>query len=287
MRSRNLITAALCAVAAVVVSAAMTWVVPPPEADASGGEGGRGGAAAPLRALGDGAEPGSGTSAPPAGGPARTAVPPPSGPRAPGSPPAFVGTLFPAGLTGGHYCTATVVRSPGRDLIVTAGHCLTEGPTGSGGAVFAPGYADGRAPYGTWRLTEVTEDPRWARDGEDAYDLAFARLAPDLTGRRVEEVTGAAPLDTRGRTRETVTVTGYPSAADAPHTCTATAALPDPELQRFDCAGFPTGTSGSPWIARDGRIVGVLTGGDTDDRSTSTVLGPWAGALYARATAGR
>ncbi|WP_449482622.1 trypsin-like serine peptidase [Streptomyces avidinii] len=188
-------------------------------------------------------------------------------------------------MTGDHFCTATVVHSPGRNLIVTAGHCLLAGRAGEGGAIFAPAYADGSAPHGTWKIEEVFEDAHWSDETDDDYDLAFARLAPDASGRDIEDVTGAAVLDTTGRTGEEVTVTGYPADRKVPRTCTSRAIRSTPTEQRFDCADFPGGTSGSAWIAADGKIIGVLTGGDTDDVSTSTVLGDYAAALYARATA--
>lgn len=200
---------------------------------------------------------------------------------------AFTGALFTDGLDSDHFCTATVVQSPGRNLIVTAGHCLLDGDQGGGTAVFAPAYANGVAPYGTWKLEEAFEDDRWAEGTDDSYDLAFARLAPDATGRSIEDVTGAAVLDTSGRSGEEVTVTGYPADRKVPRTCTAVTVRESATEQRFDCADFPGGTSGSAWIARDGKIIGILTGGDTDDVSTSTVLGEYAASLYAKATAKR
>ncbi|MFZ3498342.1 trypsin-like serine peptidase [Streptomyces sp. 5.8] len=207
-------------------------------------------------------------------------------PPAPGGPASFAGALFEGDVTGRHFCTATVVHSPGRNLIVTAGHCLLAGRVKEGGASFAPAYADGRAPYGTWKIAEVFEDPRWANGTNDDYDLAFARLAPDASGRNIEDVTGAAVLDTTGRTDEQVTVTGYPSDRTVPRTCLSRAVRLSATEQRFDCADFPGGTSGSAWIAGDGKIIGVLTGGDTDDVSTSTILNDYAAQLYARATGG-
>ncbi|WP_424212383.1 trypsin-like serine peptidase [Streptomyces sp. BI20] len=200
----------------------------------------------------------------------------------------FAGPLFEGPLADGHFCTATVVHSPGGNLIATAGHCLSDGaPTEGRGAVFAPGFTDGKAPYGTWRITEVFQDSRWADSQDDAYDLAFARLAPDASGRSVESVVGAAGLDTAGRVGEPITVTGYPSDRDRPRVCAGPAVRTSATEQRFDCADFPGGTSGSAWIAADGAVVGVLTGGDTDDVSTSTVFGDWTADLYRRATAGR
>lgn len=272
---RSVVTAVLCAVAALGASAAVAELVPPPD-----------GADAPVRAK-SAAPSGSAT------GPARSQASkpqlatPPATPK-PGGPAAFTGALFTGGLDGDHFCTATVVRSPGKNLLITAGHCLLEGEQGGEGtAVFAPAYANGFAPYGTWKIERVYEDERWADGTDDDYDLAFARLAPDAKGRNIEDVTGAAPLDTSGRAGEEVTVTGYPADRKVPRTCTAVATRLSPTEQQFDCADFPGGTSGSAWIGRDGKIIGILTGGDTDDVSTSTVLGDYAAKLYAKATAGR
>ena len=59
---------------------------------------------------------------------------------------------------------------------------------------------------------------------------------------------------------------------------------------RFDCAGFYSGTSGSPWVtkfqlhAHTSTIVGVIggyqQGGDTDSVSYSSYFGPAIRALY-------
>ncbi|MFF5706198.1 trypsin-like serine peptidase [Streptomyces sp. NPDC012794] len=279
---RSVVTAVLCALAALGASAAVAELAPPPEG------------AAPVRAESalPSASP-TGPSRPQVSKP-QLATPPPAAtspaaanPR-PGGTAAFTGALFTGGLDGEHFCTATVVRSPGKNLIVTAGHCLMEGKqSGGAGAVFAPGYLNGTAPYGVWKLDEVYEDERWAEGTDDDYDLAFARLAPDDKGRAIEDVTGGAPLDTSGRAGEEVTVTGYPADRKVPRTCTAVAVRTGEREQRFDCADFPGGTSGSAWIGRDGKIIGILTGGDTDDVSTSTVLGDYAARLYARATAQR
>ncbi|MEV7416244.1 trypsin-like serine protease [Streptomyces sp. NPDC089919] len=283
MDRRNVVTAVLCAVAAVGGSALVTVLAPPddgpagqPAAAAASATPGPGGAASPA--------PAAATSAPTA--PAAGSAPPAAGASKTGGAGAVSGVLFTGSDPGGHFCSATVVHSPGRSLIVTAGHCLATG----GGLVpdqsvrFAPGYADGKTPYGTWKIEQVWQDERWSDGADDDYDLSFARVAPDPQGRRLEDVTGAAVLDTSGRTGEKVTVTGYPTGRTAPRTCTAVSVKVSDTIQQFDCADFPTGTSGGGWIAaKDGRLVGVLTGGDTDAQSTSTVLGMYALALYQRA----
>ncbi|WP_308299786.1 trypsin-like serine protease [Streptomyces sp. CJ_13] len=282
---RTVVTAVLCVAAALGASAAMTKVVPPVESRVTA-QSKTGPKGTPTPTASSPSQPPkqpqlAGTpSTSPTASPGASVTP---GSPAPGAAATFTGALFAGGLEGDHFCTATVVRSPGRNLIVTAGHCLLSGTSGVGGAVFAPAYANGKAPFGTWKLEEVYEDSRWSSGGDEDYDLAFARLAPDASGRNIEDLTGGADLDTSGRAGEEVTVTGYPADRKVPRTCTAVAVRQGTKEQRFDCADFPGGTSGSAWIARDGKIIGILTGGDTDDVSTSTVLGPYAADLYTKA----
>lgn len=49
---------------------------------------------------------------------------------------ARVGPVFRDGLSGGHFCTGSVVRSEAHDLVVTAAHCLDGGTD----LVFVPGF---------------------------------------------------------------------------------------------------------------------------------------------------
>ena len=48
------------------------------------------------------------------------------------------------------------MRSANRDTVLTAGHCVNDGP----GAfhtnwMFVPGYRDGARPYGTWTARDL------------------------------------------------------------------------------------------------------------------------------------
>src|SRR5262249_13527628 len=61
---------------------------------------------------------------------------------------AAVGALFTevSGRLGRHFCTASVVDSPGGDVAVSAAHCFSQS-SASGPVVFVPGYDKGAAPY--------------------------------------------------------------------------------------------------------------------------------------------
>ncbi|MEU4154603.1 trypsin-like serine peptidase [Streptomyces sp. NPDC026659] len=200
---------------------------------------------------------------------------------------ARVGALFRAGrggrLTGGHYCTASVVHSAHRDLIVTAAHCVAGVP---GDLVFVPGYRNGWAPYGVWKVAARVLPERWDEDS----DVAFARLG-ERGGKRVEDVVGGNRFVTGTATGATaVTVTGYPDSREVPISCTNKPVAHSRTQQRIVCPDFTSGTSGSPWINGNGQVVGVLggheRGGSTPGVSYSVVLGRGAARLYTSAATG-
>ncbi|WP_372465003.1 trypsin-like serine peptidase [Streptomyces plumbidurans] len=197
---------------------------------------------------------------------------------------ARVGALFDAdrtaSLAGGHFCTASVVHSPHRDLVVTAAHCLD----GDGDLVFVPGYRNGRAPYGTWEIRRTFLPDGWSEGQDEDSDVAFAVLG-DRDGKGVEDVVGANRFVTGMATGATaVTVTGYPDSREAPVSCTNKPTPHSRTQQRIACPGLSGGTSGSPWVNGDRQVVGVLggyeQGGKTDDVSYSVVLGAQAAELY-------
>ena len=75
-----------------------------------------------------------------------------------------VGALFTmtGGRLGRHFCTASVIDSPTRDLLVTAAHCVSRYPdTNPAGLAFVPGYVNGSARYGIWTITRIFADSAW------------------------------------------------------------------------------------------------------------------------------
>ncbi|WP_277441466.1 trypsin-like serine protease [Streptomyces sp. SPB162] len=206
-----------------------------------------------------------------------------------------VGALFDGGLSGGHFCTASVVRSAGKNVVVTAAHCLSGGTDGT---VFVPGYHDGEAPYGVWPLQGVTLAPGWTSGADQDLDVAFAEVAP-LHGREVQDVVGGYTFGTSGSrdndaaTATTVRITGYPSTADAPLTCYNDVTAYSADQLRIACTDYTGGTSGSPWVtgldpeSGTGTVIGVIggyqEGGDTADVSYSPAFDSAIGALYEQA----
>jgi hypothetical protein len=186
-----------------------------------------------------------------------------------------------------HFCTASVVDSPGGDLAVSAAHCFDET---SGPVVFVPGYDRGATPYGVWRVTAVYTSPAWRATRDEDDDVAFLRLAPAPDGVPIQDVTGAERLGTGGAARSYVQVVGYPSSLDRPVWCANWTGGFGPAQLRFDCGGYTLGTSGGPFLTDvsgptdEGTVIGVIggyeQGGDTADVSYSVAFGPAVAGLY-------
>ncbi|MFB7474734.1 trypsin-like serine peptidase [Kitasatospora sp. NPDC056184] len=206
-----------------------------------------------------------------------TPAPTPSDPpgttaTAPATPEAAtVGALFSGTVGAGtHFCTASVLHSTTGNLLLTAAHCVED----PGGVTFAPGYRDGRAPYGTWRVTAVHTTAGWSHDGDQDEDFAILETAADTSGRRIEDVVGGNTLGADEPFGADVRLYGYPAAAERPLLCTNTTGRQSAFQRVIDCPGYPGGTSGGPWISTaTGHVVGAIggyqQGGDTDDTSYS------------------
>ncbi|MEU9798775.1 trypsin-like peptidase domain-containing protein [Streptomyces sp. NPDC051000] len=217
---------------------------------------------------------------------------------------------------GEHWCTASVVDSPEGNVVATAAHCVVpageDGVPGQvahdglaiGALAFAPAFSGeggGRPPLGVWKVRSVHVDDRWRKWGDDTVDFAFLTVEPDENGRSLQDRVGRSEAPkadwTSGYERD-VTVVGYPESGHNPRnqpvSCTTQTRHDedDPDMLYIACSGFWTGTSGSPWIAdrggagQPGRLIGVLSGGDTDVDSTAALYDERAKALYESAARG-
>jgi V8-like Glu-specific endopeptidase len=215
--------------------------------------------------------------------------------KLPGFPDTYrVGALF--ALTGQvrHYCTASVVDSPHRNLVITAAHCVHAGAGGGyrQGIGFAPGYRDGSYPAGMWQVRSALVAPGWQESSDPDADVAFLVMEP-LRGRNIEDAVGGNRLAT-GRAPGSTRMAGYPENADEPVSCTGTATRYRDTQLRIYCPGFTAGTSGGPWLADPdpwggGDVTGVIGGyqygGNSPDISYSSHFGDQVDALYEQAAA--
>ncbi|MGI5340531.1 FG-GAP-like repeat-containing protein [Streptomyces sp. CA-181903] len=175
-----------------------------------------------------------------------------------------VGALYTSEKAKTHHCTAFVVDSPGRDLILTAGHCK------GGNGMFIPKYDKTKPlkqqPYGFWIVNKWYWDGNFQADtSRDVSDLDFAFGRVDkYDGKNIQDVVGGNTLQRTSGAKHHVTVIGYPMTkydpADTAIKCnTQTGALPGFNQMRIDCAGLWGGVSGSPWFASVDYDRGVGT----------------------------
>jgi V8-like Glu-specific endopeptidase len=205
-----------------------------------------------------------------------------------------VGALFfrsASGRLGHHFCSASVVNSPGGDLIITAAHCMTGRRPGT--IAFVPGYHDGHEPYGMWVVTGILRDVKWSDGANPDHDVAFLTVRRPHSTAAVQSLTGGEGL-AASRPGERVWTVGYPDKNGKPVSCANTVRAFSSGQLEFDCGGFPDGTSGGPMLTDVnpatglGLIVGVIggyqQGGDTDSVSYAARFGRQVSALYDKAT---
>jgi hypothetical protein len=175
-----------------------------------------------------------------------------------------VGALFPPGSST-HVCTASVVSSPARDLLLTAAHCVS----GTGrGYLFDPGFRDGVAPFGSWKVIDAYAPKGWLAHQSPKQDFVFLVVAPRRRNGRevlIQTVTGANRIATSPAPGDGVTVPAYPAGQGGdPITCTTSTYVLG-TYPAFNCTPYVGGTSGAPWLHRSGSgwtVVGIIGGLD-------------------------
>src|ERR1039457_230367 len=159
-----------------------------------------------------------------------------------------VGALFTVsnGQLGEHFCSASVVASPVKDLVITAAHCLHGEQRGQ--VAFVPEYHRHTEPYGNWTVTRVFVDAAWASSENPNDDVAFLVVSQPGNSTPTQELTGGGKLATGWKAAQRVQVIGYPNGRQRPITCTAETRAFGPQQLEFDCGGYTNGTSGVPFL---------------------------------------
>ena len=174
-------------------------------------------------------------------------------------------------------CSATVVDSEGRDLIVTAGHCLVIPGEVSGGrgiifasqVAFVPAYRNDVRPFGTYVGTRFATPRVFAQSADIAFDFGAVELAPGPTG-PIQDALGARGIafnrSVRSFRNDEFEIYGYPAKPEPGYdgermiVCFS-------QFQGFErFTGAPVigpcnqqeGSSGGGWV-RNGRVESVVS----------------------------
>lgn len=174
-----------------------------------------------------------------------------------------IGALFHSDMSAGHFCSASVIDSSARNLIVTAAHCIS----GDGsGLVFVPGYDTGRKPWGVWPVHAVYLDQNWVTRQDPLRDWAFLAVDPiRWHGKRVnlEDVTSGLRLGFKYHARQPITVAGFRAGINDPLIKCYNNLSVYHQYAQFNCTGMTGGMSGAPLMVgrpNHRHVVGVIGG---------------------------
>ena len=175
-------------------------------------------------------------------------------------------------LAGVNYvCSGSSTSAGNHDLVMTAGHCVNQGPGAfATNWAFVPAYDDGARPYGTFTFRELTTTTQWASSGDFDYDVAFAVVNPSTgstpsVGKHLSDAVGSQGIAFNQPRSQHYYSFGYPAAQ--PYDGTDIAWCHGDAVQ--DTYGGSTdeglycnltgGSSGGPWLRNYNTSTGVGT----------------------------
>jgi len=187
-----------------------------------------------------------------------------------------------------YVCSGNAIASGNENTVVTAGHCVNEGPGAFASKfTFVPAYLNGSAPFGQWNATELYAPTNWASGGDITYDTGFAVVASP-TGTSLSDTVGASGVSFNNSRGLTYSAYGYPAASpfngQTLETCYGTAT--DDPYGQSESQGIPCdmtgGSSGGPWFIGSGSN-GYQNSVNSYGYSTvrNTMFGPYWGSVIA------
>lgn len=153
-------------------------------------------------------------------------------------------------------CSGAAIDTPASTLVMTAGHCLHEGPGGGWmtNVVFVPAYENGDAPLGVFAAWNVATDSLWSAEGDWEHDYGMIITYDNGAGEHVADAAGGFGVVANQGAINDVTIIGYPAAApyDGKHQekCNdiTEPTSPPQNMISAHCPNMVAGSSGSPWL---------------------------------------
>ena len=179
------------------------------------------------------------------------------------------GKLFFNGYeTGNAYCSASVLNTPSKSVIITAAHCVYSSKEGwAKDAVFVPDYDRTQAdpdPVGVWTARSMRTFDSWRADQTDfRNDVAYVTLNDGGDANKpVVDVVGGHGLAWGGSYVFRATIFGYPTNKTNPdgrgtiYSCVKTTEESEGKVRTEGC-DFGFGGSGGPWLYRYNESTGL------------------------------
>lgn len=169
-------------------------------------------------------------------------------------------------LGGTNYvCSGSAVSSGNEDVVLTAGHCVNEGPGGyATNWAFVPAYDDGARPYGTFTARQLTTTTQWRNSGDFDYDVAFA-VMNTLNGAHLTDVVGGQAIGFNQARGQYMYSFGYPAGSPYDgsdiawcHGTVVQDTFGGSTTQGLDC-DMTGGSSGGPWFVNYNETTGLGT----------------------------
>lgn len=184
-------------------------------------------------------------------------------------------------------CSGSAVSSANEDVVLTAGHCLNEGPGDyATNFAFVPAYDDGARPYGTFTARALLTTSQWANQGDFDYDVGFA-VMNTRNGQHLTDVVGSQPIGFNLSRGQYAYSFGYPAASPYDgsdlvwcHGQTSDDRWGGSNDYALSC-NMTGGSSGGPWFTSydTGAGEGVLTSVNSFGYNglADTMFGPYLG----------
>lgn len=170
-------------------------------------------------------------------------------------------------------CSASVVVSPGKSLIFTAGHCAYDEGEWDHNFLFKPAFNNGVSPYGNWVAARIRAPTAWVSSGGTnwTYDVAVLTLYPNSEGTRIQSDVGAWGVLFNGSANRYHEVIGYPGTPE-PYNgqemigCDTSFAGWQSAYTTATNGSFPVapcnqghGSSGGPFVTEEGSVQAVMS----------------------------
>jgi V8-like Glu-specific endopeptidase len=194
------------------------------------------------------------------------------------------GKLFFKSGGGSYVCSATVVNTPSKRVIFSAGHCAVDGGVWSKNVAFVPGYHNGARPYGTFVATKLYSINGWINNENFSYDMSAAVLGGT---QKVANVVGSRGIRWNLARPQNFVSFGYPAGfpfnGETLWSCPSPyrgqdSTTSNPRTQWITC-DMTGGSSGGGWIVQNAYLNSVNSYGYVSQ--PNRMYGPYFGTAAA------